>query len=53
MSGSIVQCLKCGAWNWAGVKECTNCGSDELTLSLDQVYYAMFGKHIHQEGKIK
>ena len=43
MSGSVVQCLDCKAWNWTGATECVMCHPENLTPSLSQVYHSLFG----------
>jgi len=37
MSGSVTQCLECGAMNWAGKDKCRLCGG-ELAPTLAQVH---------------
>jgi len=47
MGNHVIQCLDCGAWNWAYKTTCNKCGSANLTASFSQVC----GHYKKKEGK--
>jgi hypothetical protein len=48
MSSSVTFCNRCGACLWAGTKVCSDCGSEDIAPTLNEVYNDIFSNNIEE-----